>query len=252
MTQYAFGTGTLILRRTDVANTMPALLGTLQDVSIDFDRKIEELMGQYNVAVALAGGPLSIKGKAKFARLQATQLNNLFLGQTLTSSGMLEMTTGESGTVATAAVTVANGATFVQDEGVFNAATGVQLQPVPSAPVAGVSYIPGAAGVGTYTFASGDNTVVYLFYYTYTTSTAGTNKIVAANQLMGPMPVFECHFKQSFTYLGNVKDLIVKLNACSSSKLSMAFNNTKFMIEDFEFQAQADAANNWGTISMTE
>src|SRR5580658_4473033 len=119
MTQYAFGSGTLIGKRTDVANTPPALLGTLDTVSIDFDRKIELLLGQYNMPVAAGGGEFKIAGKAKFARLQATQINNLFLGQTLTSSGMLEMTTGETDTVASGAVTVANSAGFVEDYGVF-------------------------------------------------------------------------------------------------------------------------------------
>ena len=45
MTQFAFGSGTLIGKRTDVTGTPPCLLGTLQDVSIDFDRKIEMLLG---------------------------------------------------------------------------------------------------------------------------------------------------------------------------------------------------------------
>jgi hypothetical protein len=66
-----------------VTGTPPCLLGTLQDVSIDFDRKIETLLGQYNMAVAAGGGEFKTTGKAKFARLQATQINNLFLGQTL-------------------------------------------------------------------------------------------------------------------------------------------------------------------------
>ncbi len=200
MTQYAFGSGTLIGKRTDVANTPPALLGTLQDVSIDFDRKIELLMGQYNMPVAAGGGEFKIAGKAKFARLQATQINNLFLGQTLTTSGMLEMTTGESDTVASGSITVTNGSAFVEDYGVFNAATGVQLQPVTSSPAAGVSYLPGAAGVGQYTFASGDNGTSYLIYYNYTTGSG--NKIALANQLMGPVPTFEISLKETFNYFG--------------------------------------------------
>ena len=64
MTQYAFGSGTLIGKRTDVTGTPPALLGTLQDVSLDFDRKIETLLGQYNMAVAAGGGEFKITGKA--------------------------------------------------------------------------------------------------------------------------------------------------------------------------------------------
>jgi hypothetical protein len=79
MTQYAFGSGTLIGKRTDVANTPPALLGTLESVSLDFDRKVEFLLGQYNMPVAAGGGEFKIAGKAKYARLQATQINNLFL-----------------------------------------------------------------------------------------------------------------------------------------------------------------------------
>jgi hypothetical protein len=251
MTQYNFGSGTLILKRTDVANTPPALIGTLQDISVDFDRKIESLLGQYNVAVALGGGELKITGKAKYARMQATQYNNLFFGQTLTTPAMLEMTTGETDTVSGAAITVTNGSTFVEDLGVFSAA-GVQLTPVASSPVAGVSYVPGAANTGTYTFASGDNATAYTIYYSYTTTTAGTSKIVLANALMGPMPVFEMYMKQSFTYFGVAKDMILKLNACSSSKLSLPFSNQKFTISELDFQAQADASNNWGTLSVSE
>ena len=137
MTQFAFGSGTLIGKRTDVSGTPPCLLGTLQDVSIDFDRKVETLFGQYNTAVAAGGGEFKITGKAKFARLQAAQINNLFLGQTLTANSMLEMTTGETDTVASGAVTVANSATFAEDFGVFYVATGVQLTPVASLPAQG-------------------------------------------------------------------------------------------------------------------
>ena len=77
MTQYAFGSGTLVCKRTDVTGTPPCLIGTLQDVSLDFDRKIETLLGQYNMAVAAGGGEFKITGKTKFARLQATTINNL-------------------------------------------------------------------------------------------------------------------------------------------------------------------------------
>src|SRR5579872_7315256 len=118
MTQFVFGSGTLVLKRIDVTGTAPALIGTLDSTSLDFDRKIEFLLGQYNMAVAAGGGEFKITGKTKNARLQATQLANVFLGQnaTVTTPAMLEMTaTGETGTVAGAAITVANGGTFVED-----------------------------------------------------------------------------------------------------------------------------------------
>jgi|SRR5579872_693253 len=249
MTQFVFGSGTLIGKRTDVTNTPPALLGTLQDITVDFDRKLERLLGQYNMAVAIGGGEFKISGKAKFARLQSTQLNNLFLGQTLTASSTLEMTTGEAANTATTTFTVANGATFTEDFGVFYANTGVQLTPVASGPATG-QYIPGAVGVGTYTIAAGDENTPLLVYYQYTL--ASGNKIALANQLMGPVPVFELALKESFTYFGVTKDLVLKLNACASSKLSLPFNNAKFSIAEFDWEAFADASNNIGTIGMTE
>lgn len=249
MTQYVFGSGTLIGKRTDVANTPPALLGTLQDISVDFDRKLERLMGQFNTAVAIGGSEFKISGKAKFARLQSTQLNNLFLGQTLTPSSTLEMTTGEAAQSATPTFTVANGATYTEDFGLFYAATGIQLTPVAAGPTQG-QYVPGVVGVGTYTIAAADENTALLVYYQYTL--ASGNKIAIANQLQGPVPVFELAMKQSFTYFGVQKDLVLKLNACCSSKLSLPFNNSKFTIAEFDWEAFADASNNIGTIGMTE
>jgi hypothetical protein len=250
MAEYMFGSGTAIGKRTDVANTQPALLGVLQDITLDISRKIEGLLGQYVSPVAFGGGELSIKGKAKFGRFQATQLNNLFLNGTQTAASGQEMATAESGTVSAAAVTVANGATFVEDLGVFNAATGVQLQPVTSSPATGVSYVPGAAGVGTYSFNAGDNATAYLFYYTYTVTTE--QKIVLANQLMGPVPNFKLCIKESFVVFGVTKNFFLQLNNCVSEKLALNFTNSKFTIPEMDFIAGADAANNVGTISMTE
>lgn len=246
MTQFAFGSGTLIGKRTDVTGTPPCLLGTLQDVSLDFDRKIEALLGQYNMPVAVGGGDFKISGKAKFARLQSTQINNLFLGQTLTANSMLEMTTGEADTVASGAVTVANASAFVEDYGVFYSATGVQLSPVTASPTQGQYSVAG----GVYSFNSADNGAAVLIYYSYTVSSG--NKISLANQLMGPLPIFEISLKETFNYFGAAKDLLVKLNACVSPKLSLPFSNQKFTVAEFDFQAIVDSSNNIGTISLSE
>jgi len=246
MTQYAFGSGTLIAKRTDISGAPPCLFGTLDSVEIDFDRKIETLLGQYNVAVAAGGGEFKIAGKAKYARLQAAQFNNLFLGQTLTANSMLELTTGETDTVASGAVTVANSASFVEDYGVFYAASGTQLSPVTSSPAQGQYSVSG----GVYTFNAADNSAAVLIYYSYNVSSG--NKISLANQLAGPLPMFEVVLKETFSYYGTPKDLIVKLNACVSPKLSLPFSNQKFTVAEFDFQAIADASNNIGTISLSE
>jgi hypothetical protein len=196
--------------------------------------------------VAAGGGEFKIAGKAKFARLQATQINNLFLGQTLTANSMLEMTTGESDTVASGAVTVANSATFAEDFGVFYASTGAQLTPVASSPAQGQYSVSG----GVYSFNSTDNGAAVLIYYSYTVSSG--NKISLVNQLTGPLPTFEITLKETFNYYSSTKDLVIKLNACVSPKLSLPFSNQKFTVAEFDFQALADASNNIGTISLSE
>jgi hypothetical protein len=162
---------------------------------------------------------------------------------------MVEMTTGETDTVASAAVTVANGANFVEDLGVFYATTGAQLIPVAASPTQG-QYIAPSGSPGAYTFNTADNSVAVLIYYSYTI--ASGNKISLANQLTGPLPMFEVSLKETFNYFGTAKDLVVKLNACVAPKLSLPFSNQKFTVAEFDFQAIADASNNIGTISLSE
>jgi hypothetical protein len=159
------------------------------------------------------------------------------------------MTTGEADTVTSGAVTVANGANFIEDFGVFYAATGVQLAPVAASPAQG-QYIAPSGSPGAYTFNSADNSASLLIYYSY--SVTSGNKISLANQLTGPLPMFEISLKETFNYFGTSKDLLVKLNACVSSKLSLPFSNQKFTIAEFDFQAIADSSNNIGTISLSE
>lgn len=252
MAEYIFGSGTVIAKRTDITNTMPALLGVLQDVTVDFSRTIEDLMGQYALPVAFGGGALKIAGKAKLGRFQATQFNNLLLNGTLTALSGLEMVIAEAASVPASSVftvQVAQHATFGEDLGVFYAATNTQLQPVNSGSEATGKYSV-APATGTYTFAAGDASASLLFYYSYTVSTE--QQIVLANPLTGPVPNFELFIKESFTVFGVNKNLCLKLNNCVSEKLALAFTNTKFSIPEFDFRAGADAANNVLTLSLTE
>lgn len=254
MTQYAFGTGTLIGKRTDVSNTPPAFFGVLQDISIEFDQKIEALYGQSKVAVALGDGALAIKGKAKFARIQMTMFNNLLMGQTAATTTGLEMTsTGESQTVPGTPyqVTVNNSSkTPLEDFGVFYQSTGIQLTPVASGPAIGQYSFNASTGV--YTFAAADTGVAMYIYYTYTPTSINDIVYSNTNTLMGASPVFEVFFKNATPNFGVAKDLTIKLNACKATKLALAFNNQKFVIPDFEFEAMADASGNVFTLSSSE
>lgn len=252
MTAYAFGTGTLIAKRTDTANTPPFMFGVLQNISLDFDQKLESLTGQNKVAVALGDGELKISGKAKFARFQMTLFNNMMLGQSA-ASGTLDMgSTGEAAAVPSSSPyswVVTNAAqTPLEDFGVFYQSSGTQLAPVAASPSAGQYSFN--ASTGTYTFAAADAGAAVYVYYSF--SSASGNKIVYSNPLMGTSPVFEVYFKTTTSNLGVTKNITIKLNACKSSKLSLAFANQKFAIPEFDFQAMADAAGNVFTLSTTE
>src|SRR6266699_3431130 len=127
MTSYNFGIGTIIGRRTDVAYSQPSLFGTIQDISIDIDQTLVELYGQFKLAVDIAPSKMKISGKAKFARLQLNQLNNMLINDPVSSASGFDMASAEAHTSTSTVFTVTHGSTFVQDLGVFYHSTGIQL-----------------------------------------------------------------------------------------------------------------------------
>ncbi len=255
MTQYNFGIGAVIGKRTDVANTPPLFFGTIADVSVDFDRKIEFLIGQYNLPVAAGGAELKIAGKAKNARFQANMMNNMFLGtnaQTTTAGQMLQMANSEARTIPAVSpftITTTNSAGWTEDLGAFYQSNGVQLVPTVVALSAAGQY---STNAGVYTFFSTDAGLGVNLYYGYTVSVSGASQVSLSNALMGPVPTFELYIKESFNYFGTNKDIVIKFNACVSPKLAWPFANSKFSMQEFDFQAICDSSNNLGTISLTE
>ncbi len=249
MTAINFGVGTAIGRRTDISNPTPSFLGILQEIDISFDQTLKELMGQYKMPVDVAQAQLKVTGKAKFARISAYTINDMFLGETVTGSAGSKMAVAEAQTVPATPyqVTVTNSATFVADLGVFYSSTGIQLIRVASGPTVGQYSV--AAGV--YTFAAADTTVAMLIYYDYTVSTL--KNISMANTLMGTGPAFELNLQENYTNnIGTTNTLFLRLNACRSSKMTMPFKNIDYTISEFDFTAFADQSNNWGVLSTTE
>lgn len=251
MTAVNFGVGTIVGVRTDIANAPPAFMGIMQEIEIDFDQSLKELMGSYKMAVDVAPANLKVTGKAKFAQIEASTMNNLLFGQTETNASGFDMAVAEAGTVPAPSgpytVTVSHSATFAQDLGVFYASTGVQLVPVASGPTVGQYSV----SAGVYTFAAADASIAMKFYYSYTVTSQ--KQIALANQQMGVGPVFSLYINENYTNnLGVTNKINLKLNACRSSKLTLPFKNTDYTIQEFDFQAFADQSNNWGVLSTTE
>lgn len=240
---YSFGSGVLLGTRTDIANTTPVNFGLVQEVTIEETATIKELTGQFQRPVAVARGTIKTTGKAKVARISGMAFANLFYGVT-PAAGQLATSFAEAGTVSTSSTyTAVNAGTFVNDEGVLYAASGLPLTRVSSSPAAGQYSV----SAGVYTFNSVDSGKNVLVSYTYTVSGAGQTFTVA-NQLLGTTPTFQALFYTTFQ--GQAVSL--KLNNCTSSKLSFQTKLEDFTLPEFDFSCFADASGNVMSWSFAE
>ena len=246
---FFFGSGVLLVQRQDIANATPVNIGLLQDVAFDLSFDLKQLYGQYQFPVALGRGKAKLAGKAKVARLSGRAIGDIFFG-IAPAVGELLTSFGEGPTPIPTTpfqITVTHGGTFVDDYGVVNAATGLPFTRVASAPAAGQYSVSNA---GVYTFASADNVsgISVLISYTYTVSTAGTQQIAIANQLMGTTPTFQGQFYGTFQGL----PLNFKAYQCVCSKLNLSSKLDDFMIPEFDFEIFANAAGAVGNMSFGE
>lgn len=242
---YSFGSGVLIGTRSDIANATPVNFGLVQEVTIDQSASLKEIHGQFQYPLAGARGTIKTTGKAKVARISGLAFANLYYG-IAPAAGQLATSFAEAGTVAAATpytVSIANAATFADDDGVVYAATGLPLTKVASSPSTGQYSV--AAGV--YTFNAADAGVAVLTTYTYTIASSG-QKIAVANALIGTTPTFQALFYTTFQ--GQAVSL--KLNNCISSKLSFGTKLEDFVMPEFDFSCFADAAGNVMTWSFAE
>jgi hypothetical protein len=246
--QYTFGAGNLTAVKAGVAVPTPHTFAVLQEVSVDFSFNLKELMGNLSFPVAVGRGAGKIQAKAKFAAFKATALNDLFFDGSV-ATGEARVAVSEPGTPTTNSLTVANSATFLEDQGVFNRNSGRFMERVASAPAAGQYTV--AAGV--YTFAAADSNPPVYVTYRHSVSGGSGRVITINNNLMGIQPTFSATMATSFTHGDGVtRQLALKLNACVASKFSFATKQEDFVVPDFDFGAFADAAGVVGTLSLAE
>ena len=254
--QVVFGAGVLYATQlTDASGnalaanvTSPVKFGVLQEVSLDVSFDTKMLYGNQQFPIAVGRGKGKVAGKAKAAQFNGSLLNSVLFGQTLTPllQNMIAVDEGPTAIPTTPfTITVTNSATWTNDLGVYNAATGIPLKRVASAPTAGQYSV----SAGVYTFSSADNVsaVSVKISYGYTLSTGG-NKMTVANLLMGYAPTFQADLTLPF----QGKNLVIRLNNCISNKLTLATKLDDFVVPEFAFDAFADASGNVMTASLTE
>ena len=254
MSVFEFGSGILTGTRTDLTGIQtPRRFGVLQDVSIDFAGDIKMLFGTNQFPVDTARGKTKIDGKAKFAGIQAAGYNDLFFGQTL-ATGQSKYAYNERTTLgsSTAAITytVANAAsTPLVDQGVFYGGTGsnagVQLTAGTAATPASANYSFNTS-TGIYTFGPTDSNASVLVNYKYSVST-GFN-IAINQQFMGTTPRFGLTLFQIFE--GN--QMVLNLYQATSSKLTYPTRIDDYVINEMDFSAFANAADEVGVWNLAQ
>lgn len=232
----SFGSGILIAKNNASGAQTPIIFGALQDISLEFAGTNAELEGQYQIALLVARSKLKISGKAKMGYLSGPLFNSLYFGTT-SSTGTVALAAGEAGTIPAASpwtVTVANSATFVADQGVVFADTGVPLTPVTASPATGQYSVT----AGVYTFATADASKAVQISYTWTNAAAGST-IVVNNPLQGVQPEFSCLVSTGYNGTG----IRYMLNHCIASKLSVPSQMGKFAISEFDFDVFGGSNN---------
>jgi hypothetical protein len=244
--QIVFHTGALFVKNT-AANATPIRVATLQEVGFDFKASNKELFGENQFAEAIGRGNTKISGKAKTGRFNGALMNEVFFKQPASSllSQAKLLALDEAATVASASVTAANGANFLEDLGVQNAATGAAYTRVAAAPAAGQYVVNEATGV--YTLNASENGNALSLCYLYKTTVAGAKTLNIDNQLAGEAPTFKAIFSQRF----QGQTITLTLNALVAEGLGFNFKSEDFAMPDVSFAAQADAFGRVGDLSMT-
>ncbi|GAO01926.1 hypothetical protein [Anaeromyxobacter sp. PSR-1] len=224
MSSILFGSGKLYVKDSTGQSYQ---VGVLQDVSVNFEGSTKELMGSKQWPIAVAATGKKISGKAGFASIDGKLLKNVFGG---TSSAGRTLIKEESLTIALAAVTGTQSATFTADLGVLDA-EGNTMTVTGSTPALG-SYTVTAGKYGFNASQSGTVTVSYR----YTTGSGET--ITVKNQDMGTQPVYTAFLQEEW----DGETLGMEFLAVTIPSLDMSFKNEDFAVENLNFSCQANAS----------
>lgn len=221
------------------ANPTPLKVGILQDISIDISATNKSLFGKLQFPVAVRRGQSKIQCKAKFANFNAKMINDVFFGSTLAAGKLVVV--DEAGTPTSNIITVTHSATWQDDLGVIDVATG-QAMTKHATPAVGQYSV--AAGV--YTFNASDTTAKLV---SYTWTATSTTSFALANLPLGASPLFSTVFNELDSPTSN--QVAIQLLSCVSSKLTLASKIEDFLIPEFDFDAFADSSGNvfnyWGS-----
>jgi hypothetical protein len=231
---YVFGSGVLI---GTPSGGSPINFGLAQEVTLNIATTTKPLFGQNNFPVAIGSGTRKMSGKAKLARISGQALGNLFFGIS-PGAGGFQTQFGETTSVPAVSpftYTTTFHATFVADQGVVYAATGLPMKAVASSPSVGQYTV--AAGV--YTFSTADAGASVLISYSYSVTGSGES-IAVVSQPIGPSITFSTNLFATDPTTG--KQFSLLLYNCVAEKLAFGTKLEDFMMPELDFQCFANAA----------
>lgn len=247
MSQFIFGAGMMIAIPKKPTPT-PRVLGTMQEVSVEFSGSTKELFGQHQFAEAVARGQQKITCKAKYAGINMNVYNETYFNENVLQGQNLAVFNKEFAvdkTAFTVTPTLEANTTFLENLGVLDNA-GKTLTRVDGAPNEGEYKLDEKTGM--YTFHASLKEKPVFISYLYHDKKNGS-RIIINNQLMGEAPTFKTILNARF----NGKQTTLILNSCTSSKLSLISTKLEdFSIPEFDFAAMADDTNRVGELSMLE
>ena len=239
---FVFGSGVLI---GTPQGGSPINFGLAQEISLNISVSTKSLYGHNNFPVAIGMGTRKMTGNAKLARISGQALGNLFFG-IAPAVGGAQTQYGEAAVVPSSSpytYTTTNHTTFVSDQGVIYASTGLPFKQVGSSPSTGQYTVSG----GVYTFSSGDAGAAVLISYVYAVSGSGESFTIASS-LIGPAITFSANLFATDPTTG--KQFSMLLYNCVADKLAMGTKLEDFMVPELDFQCFANAAGQVCQISF--
>jgi hypothetical protein len=247
MAQSVFGVGFLFATPSGT-NPTPTRFGRLQDVSVDFSYDTKLLYGSNQYALEQARGKAKIELRATVGAIDPILFNNVYFGLT-SATGETLNSIDETAIPSAGSFTVANGATFSQDLGLYNTITGLWMTRVASAPAAGQYAVNTTTGV--YTTNTAQNGQSLRASYTYASAATGSS-LAFTNQLMGSNVTFSVQLVNKFKGSdGTVRSLFLNFPAVQCPKLSMPLKLDDFTLPQIDMSAQDNGSGNVFNYSMT-
>jgi hypothetical protein len=231
---FVFGSGVLI---GTPQGGSPINLGLAQEISINISANTKALYAQNNFPVAIGVGTRKMTGKAKLARISGQALGALFFGAT-PSIGSSQTQFGETTSVPSSSpytYSTSYHSTFVSDQGVIYASTGLPLKQVSASPAIGQYSV----SAGVYTFAAADAGSAVLISYVYAVTGAGESFTVYSTPI-GAATTFSANLFATDPTTG--KQFSMLIYNCVADKLAIGTKLEDFMVPELDFQCFANAA----------